>query len=91
LVGAGVALIVWQTARDALPSCPAVGCQDSQRSSIQPTEDRGHTAATLVNVFGAVGLIGVASGLVVLTIAHPRAPEAALVLSPTGVRAIGRF
>jgi hypothetical protein len=93
LVGAGVALIIRQQALADLPSCATTTgmCQPSQQPSTQPTLDRGHAAATLANVFGVVGLVGVTSGLVLLAIARPHSPDAALVVSNAGVFAAGRF
>jgi hypothetical protein len=38
-----------------------------------------------------VGLVGVTSGLVLLAIARPHSPDAALVVSNAGVFAAGRF
>src|SRR5580704_8768200 len=91
LVGAGVALLVRQEALDDLPGCAATRCPESMRTAIQPTVDRGRTAATLTDTLGAVGLAGVASGLVLLWIGHPHSPDAALAASPTGLFAAGRF
>jgi hypothetical protein len=77
---------------------------ESQRQDVQPTVNHGHAAATLVNVFGAVGAAGVAIGLTLLSITSPdprnRAPSASpasrpqawvLVVGPGQVRAEGRF
>ncbi len=91
LVGAGVALIVRQENLDALPPCAATRCPDPMKTAIQPTVDRGHAAATLADTLGAVGLVGVASGLVLLWIGRPHSADVALVASPTALFAAGRF
>ncbi len=91
LIGAGVALLVRQVELVDLPPCAATQCSPSQKGSIQPTEDRGHAAATLTNVLGVVGLAGVATGLVLLWVGRPHSTDAALLVSPTGLFATGRF
>jgi hypothetical protein len=91
LIGAGVALLFRQEALAELPSCPANGCPDSQMGSIQPIEDRGHAAATATNALGVVGLAAVASGLVLLWVGRPHSTDAALLVSPNGLLAAGRF
>jgi hypothetical protein len=62
------------------------------RTQLDSATSRGNTAATFVNVFVVVGAAGLASGLVLLAI-RPSAstPRTALVLSPTGVSAVGTF
>ncbi len=91
LIGAGVALLVRQVELVELPSCAARQCAPSQMGSIQPIEDRGHAAATLTDVLGVVGLAGVATGLVLLWVGRPHSTDAALLVSPTGLSAAGRF
>ena len=91
LVGAGVALVVRQVALDDLPGCAATRCPDSMTNAIQPTVNRGHAAATLADTLGAVGLAGVASGLVLLWIGRRHSPDVALLAAPSGLVAAGRF
>ncbi len=64
LVGAGVSLLVRQSAASDLDSACAShhGCSPS----LQSTVDRGHLASTLTNVFGAVGVFGVGAGAVLI-------------------------
>jgi hypothetical protein len=96
LVGLGVSLLVRQGALDTLNNnCTekngALSCPSGTESTLQPSSDTGRTASTLVNVFGAVAIVGVATGVVLLATSHPRSAGTALVLSPTGVSAVGRF
>jgi hypothetical protein len=81
LVGAAVSLAVRQSAlNDVNGQCPGNNCP----TSMQSTVSRGDLASTLVNVLGAVGILGVAGGLVLLTTsADPAPPRAALVITPT--------
>jgi hypothetical protein len=104
LLGAGVALIAWQHDYDELPPCASTGCPDSMMASVKPTVANGHTAATLFNVFGAVGLGGVVMGATLLAIGSPRPAKPAvsassrvagsgvvIVLAPNALEAQGRF
>ena len=81
LIGAGVSLAVRQGAlNDVNSQCHGGPCDPSMR----PTVNRGDLASTLFNVLGAVGVLGVAGGLVLLTTsAEPAAPRAGLVITPT--------
>jgi len=91
LVAAGISLAVFESARDRLGQrCPNYRTQPCD-SSLRSTIDEGNTAGTLVNVFGVAGLIGLASGIVVLELPAPRAAQASLVISPAGLSATGRF
>ena len=91
LIGAGIALLVRQHALAELPPCATTGCPDSAMRTAQPIDDCGHAATTLADTLGVVGLVGVASGLVLLWVGRPHATDAALVVSPTGLLAAGRF
>ena len=98
LVGATVSLVVYQQALDdvAGANCPKSDagyvCTGSQKEKLQPAVDRGKTASVLVNVFGAVGVAGLASGIVLLVPSlWPSSSNAALVLSPTGAHAVWKF
>jgi hypothetical protein len=93
LVGAGIALGVYESNLGALQDVcgSTASCASSLRARAQPIEDRGNTAGTLVNVFGAVGLIGAASGIVLFATSSPQSARTALVVSPMGVSAIERF
>jgi hypothetical protein len=91
LIGAGIALLVRQEALAELPLCASTQCPESARNTTQPIVDRGHAATTLADTLGTVGLVGVASGLVLLWVGRPHSTDAALVVSPTGLLAAGRF
>jgi hypothetical protein len=60
-------------------------------STVRHTLDRGNTASTSFNVFLTVGIVGAATGVVLLATSHPHGAGAALVLSPTGAWAVGKF
>jgi hypothetical protein len=104
LIGAGAALIAWQHDYDDLPPCASTVCPESTKTSVQATVDHGRTAATLFNVFGAVGLGGVVVGATLLAIASPRPAKPAvsassrvarsgivILLTPNALEAQGRF
>jgi hypothetical protein len=77
LAGAGVSLIVRQSALGDLQSrCPGYASGPCD-PSLQGTVDRGHTASTLVTVLGAVGLVAVATGVTLLVTGKPQPPRMA--------------
>jgi hypothetical protein len=54
--------------------------------------NQGRTASTLINVFGAIGLAGAATGVVLYTLsARDSGNKTGLVITPTGVGAVGMF
>jgi len=63
----------------------------ANKSAVQSTLDKGNTASTLVNVFLPLAIVGAGTGVVLLATSHPRSAGAALVMSPTGAWAVGRF
>jgi hypothetical protein len=81
LVGAGISLGVRQAAlNDVNGTCHNGMCPNGWQSTVS----RGDLAATLVNVLGAVGILGVAGGIVLLsTSADPATAHAGLVVTPT--------
>jgi hypothetical protein len=91
LVGAGVALVFRQVALGDLPDCAATQCPETERAPTQRVVDRGHAAAAWTDALGVVGLVGVAGGLVLLWVGRPHSTDAALVASPSGLFAAGRF
>jgi hypothetical protein len=98
LVGAGIAALVRKTALDDLTKegCQNQGgrlsCTAPATSSQNDAANRGREATTLVNVFVAVGAVGLATGLVLFAITPSRSNSSTeLVLSPSGVSAVGRF
>jgi hypothetical protein len=94
VTGAVVSLVLRQSAlSDLSASCPnyaSTTCDASKQSAVTSEVNRGRTASTLLTVFGAVGIAGVAAGIALFTISRPHA-QAALVLAPTGVGAVGTF
>ncbi len=98
LVGAAVSALVRQSEIGKLhdEGCDdengRIVCDPSGRSMVQETANRGELASTLVNVFATVGVVGLASGLVLLATNPSRSSaSAALLVSPSGVSAVGRF
>jgi hypothetical protein len=93
LIGAAISLAIRQSALDdlqgACPSYATTTCTWSQGA--QSAEDRGHLAATLFNVLGVVGLVGIATGVVLLSTNRGHSPHAALVVGPVGLSTFGTF
>jgi hypothetical protein len=92
-VAAGVALLVRQAALDDFyAKCPKDRCSPTADSAtIESIHSRGVTATTLANVFGAVGLVGLVAGGVVLATDAARPARAALVVAPNGAWLEGAF
>jgi hypothetical protein len=93
-VGAGIsfafrqgAILDLQHDCGSTSTCPASQDQQAGRQD----ESRGHTASTLVNVFGLVGIAGLAGGVALLATSQRRTDHTSLVLSPTGLSLAGRF
>jgi hypothetical protein len=94
LAGAAVTFVVRQSAlSDLNANCPnRSACDGSHESAVTSDVNRGRTASTLLTVFGAVGIAGAAAGVTLFTLSRPHhATQAALVVSPTGVSAVGSF
>jgi hypothetical protein len=91
LLGTGVSFIVRQTALgDLQTQCPQYAnapCPAAAQSSV----DRGRTASLLVDVFGAMAAVGLATGIVLLATGPKRTAAMAIALSPSGVLAHGSF
>ncbi len=79
LVGTTVAFAVRQSAAADLES----GCPNHEACdpALQSTVDRGKTAATLTNVFGAIGVLGVGAGIA-LILTSPPPQSTGLVVRP---------
>jgi hypothetical protein len=98
LAGTVIAAVIRQSALDEIrkdPNCSNRGdggwaCPGEQQT-LQPTIDRGKTATTLFNVMLPVTIVGAATGAVLLLTSRPRSPQTALVVSPSGAWAVGRF
>jgi hypothetical protein len=91
LVGAGISLAVYQSARgDLARLCPNYHTQPCD-PSLESTVSRGQTASTMVNVLTVAGLIGGAGGAVLLTIRPGQEARAAIALSPTSVSVTATF
>ena len=101
LVGTVVSAVVRESAVDKITSDPNCqtktepwSCPPKEQSSLQSSIDTGHTATTLLNVLLPVTIVGAATGVVLLLMNQPQAPQApqaALVVSPTGAWAVGSF
>jgi hypothetical protein len=90
LIGAGVSWAVRQSALDDLEK----KCGPNYTRcdpSLAETDSRGRTATTIANVLVAVGIAGVAGGTVLLATTPSSPMQAALLVSPTAVSALGRF
>jgi hypothetical protein len=96
VVGTIVSVVVRQSAVSGLTNdgCNNINgwiCPASNRQAVQSDTSKGSTASTLVNVFLPVALVGAATGVVLLATSHKRDAGAALVLSPIGAWAMGKF
>jgi hypothetical protein len=95
IAGAVVSLVLRQTAlSDLNQNCPnhaSSPCEMSRQAAVTSDVNRGRTASTLLTVFGAVGIVGVATGITLFTLSRPHAAQSAVVLTPTGVSAVGTF
>jgi hypothetical protein len=81
LVGAGISLGVYESALSNVNGqCPSHSNCDP---SLQSTASGGRTAAVLWPVFGAIGLVGVGSGLALLVTTPGPSSQAHLVVAPT--------
>jgi hypothetical protein len=95
IAGAAVSLVLRQSALgDLNASCPdhaSAPCDVSKQAAVTSDVSRGRTASTLLTVFGAVGIAGAATGITLFTVSRPHATQSALILTPTGVGAVGTF
>jgi hypothetical protein len=95
LAGAAVSLVVRQTAlSDLKHSCPQYSespCAPSSRTAVLSDIDRGKAASTAFTVLGAVGVVGAAVGVTLVTASLLHHSPTALVLTPSGVLARGTF
>jgi hypothetical protein len=98
LVGAGVAALERQSALDDLNAeCgPTTVCSppkndSAERSTVQAIENRGHAAATWVNIFAIAGVIGLSSGVVLYATARSHRPRTGLLMSPGGISVVGSY
>ncbi|HEX3770194.1 MAG TPA: hypothetical protein VHV30_04990 [Polyangiaceae bacterium] len=95
LAGAAVSYVLRQSALSDLKS----DCHGDYSTSCDPTNvakvdsdlNRGRTASTMLTVLGAVGIVGAATGVTLLTISRSHGPETSLVVSPSSVTAVGSF
>ncbi len=79
---------------DLNQNCPdhaSSPCLVSRQAAVTSDVNRGRTASTLLTVFGAVGIVGVATGITLFTLSRPHGALSALVLTPTGIDAVGTF
>jgi hypothetical protein len=93
LVGAGIGWWVRQSAIDDLEhECVYVNGQPTMCSpAAHSTESRGSAATTVGDVLAVVGVVGVASGVVLLLAGPASSKHVAVGVSPAGVWATGRF
>jgi hypothetical protein len=78
LVGAGISLGIRQGDLSQVDSCPNTGCNPSLRSTVS----QGHTATTLFDVLGPIGLVGVGGGLALVLTAGSGSQTSGLVITP---------
>jgi hypothetical protein len=98
LAGTIIGAVVRQSAIGKISAdsqCTARGdgwaCSPSEQGSLGSTINTGNFASTLINVMLPVTVVGAATGVVLLLTSRPRSSRAALVVSPGGAWAVGRF
>jgi hypothetical protein len=94
LAGALVSFSFRQSALgDLAVNCPTYAsgtCDASKETLVSSDLNRGRTASTMLNVFGAVGIAGAVAGVALFTLSVPSRKTAVLLL-PNGVSAAGTF
>ncbi len=94
LAGALVSFSFRQSALGDLGvNCPnynSAPCDPSKEAVVSSDLDRGRTASTMLNVFGAVGIAGAVTSVALFTLSVP-SRKTAILLSPGGVSAAGTF
>jgi hypothetical protein len=95
LTGALVSFSFRQSALAELATnCPNYAggtCDPAKESMVSSDVNRGRTASTLINVFGAVGLAGSIAGVTLFALSRSPSSKTAVVLTPNGVAAAGAF
>lgn len=95
LTGALVSFSFRQSALgDLAANCPnyaSAPCAPAKETVVASDVNRGRTASTLLNVFGAVGIAGTVAGVALFTLSKSPSNKTAIVLTPTGVAATGAF
>jgi hypothetical protein len=95
ITGALISLAVRQSALSDLEAdCPnyaSAPCDASAGAKALSDADRGHTASTLFNVLGAVGVAGSIASVTLFALSSSPATRTAIVLTPAGVGAAGAF
>ena len=98
LVGTGVAVLERQSALGDLnaechstTACLPAENAPAENAKVQRIEERGHAAATWVNVFAIVGIIGLSSGVLLYATARSRPSRTGLLMSPAGLFVVGRY
>jgi hypothetical protein len=96
LLGTVISFSMRQSALGSLatdcPSYATMPCDPTKQSTVTSDVNQGRTASTLINVFGAIGLAGAATGVVLYTLsARDSGNKTGLVVTPTGLGAVGVF
>ncbi len=95
LTGALISFSFRQSALgDLSTNCPnyaSAPCDATKQSVVASDVNRGHTASTMLNVFGAIGIAGSVAGVALFTLSKSSSNRTAVVLTPTGVAAAGAF
>jgi hypothetical protein len=100
LAGAGIAALVRQSALDDLnqecggsttPCNPPAGNSADEQKKVRGVDERGHAAATWVNVLTVTGVVGLSAAAVTYVLSRSRSSQIALMVSPGTVSAVGEF
>ena len=95
LAGAAVSFAVRQSAMsDVEKLCPSYAsqpCAPSNADALTADVNRGRTASTLLNVFGAAAIVGSVTGVTLFAMSRSSTRQTAVILMPGGVGATGTF
>jgi hypothetical protein len=91
LAGAAASFVIRQTALGDLKTNCMHYSSSPCNAGLEGTVNRGRTASTLLTVFGAVGIVGAVAGVTLFAVSKPHEAQTSVVLSPTGVSAVGTF
>jgi hypothetical protein len=95
LAGAAISLVVRQSAlgdlKEICPHYSVSPCAPSTRTAVLSDIDRGKAASTAFTVLGAVGVVGAAVGITLVTASVLHRSQTALILTPNGMTARGTF
>jgi hypothetical protein len=93
--GAAASFAVRQSALSSLrTSCPGYAtspCDTTNEAAVQSDVDKGRVASTSFSVLGVVGIAGAVASVTLFAVSSATSGSSAVVVTPTGVAALGTF